>query len=180
MKDCSRTRKVWPDAMMLEWVSSRSPLAWPSLTNEYILTDWPTRSIVMSFLAHSPFSNSSFALSSRTALAFLPVGFFLRWSRSQAQECQSQRPKKGGRNCVPRREDPALLANVEHGELDELLAVHALGRARERRVRHAQRQGAGGASRAVARVPDIASEAGGRARDRPASIGTAMSVLDPK
>lgn len=78
MKSCRRTRKVWPAETTLTLPSRRSPLPWPSLTNEYIRTDLPTRSIVTSLRAHSPFSNSSLVLSSLTALAFLPVGFFLR------------------------------------------------------------------------------------------------------
>jgi hypothetical protein len=58
-------------------VSTRSPFAWPSLMNEYMSTDDPTRSVVTSLRAHSPFSNSSLVFSSLTDLAFLPVCRFL-------------------------------------------------------------------------------------------------------
>ena len=93
MKFCRRTRKVWPDAIWLECVSSRSPLAWPSLTNEYILTDWPTRSIVTSLRAHSPLSNSSLPVSSRTALP-LPVGFLLPSPDEQDQQDEQDEQDK--------------------------------------------------------------------------------------
>lgn len=69
-------RIVWPAATTLTLASMRSPRAWPSLTKEYMSTDCPTRSIVTSLRAHSPFSKSSLAFSSRTVLAFL-AGFFL-------------------------------------------------------------------------------------------------------
>lgn len=46
--------------------------------NEYMSTDDPTRSVVTSLRAHSPFSNSSLVFSSLADLAFLPVCRFLR------------------------------------------------------------------------------------------------------
>ena len=77
MKSCSRTRNVCPDAIVLTEASCLSPLACPSFRKEYMSTELPTRSVVMSLRAHSPFSNKSLVFSSLLGLAFLPVARFL-------------------------------------------------------------------------------------------------------
>lgn len=82
MKSCSRTRKVWPDAIVLTEVSIRSPLACPSFRKEYMSTELPTRSVVISLRAHSPFSNSSLAFSSRPGFVFFPDERFLLRAQS--------------------------------------------------------------------------------------------------
>ena len=76
--------------------------------------------------------------------------------------------KKSSDSKLPRCIRPALLADIDHGKLDEFLAGHALNLTRDGRVRHAQRESPARPSRTVAHnAPSIPGEGRGSARRGP-------------
>ena len=72
---------------------------------------------------------------------------------------------------LPRRENPAFFADIQHGELDALLSRHAPHRARNRGIGNTQQESPTGISRAFpCGVTNIARETSACPRSSPADL----------
>ena len=188
MKSCSRTRNVCPDAIVLTEASCLSPLAcdrpvlaptpfWRMPEEEEEETNLPIlqkrihehraphplrRDVVARPLAVLEQVLGVLIPARLGVLARRPLPGCARVSR------RKKHSNKSSDSQLPRCIRPALLADIDHGKLDEFLAGHALNLTRDGRVRHAQRESPARPSRTVAHnAPSIPGEGRGSARRGP-------------